>query len=97
MHQCGPNCSCRKDFNLAVGALVEASQLLSDSIAASSDLMIENCWARVRAAKARVQATRALYMEHRCGNPRPMTHTLVRDEQTGTGNQSLHVPATRGA
>jgi hypothetical protein len=65
MHQCGCECSCRKDLDRAAEALVEASQLLSDSISISSDEMFDACWARVRAAKVKVQSARANYLEHR--------------------------------
>jgi hypothetical protein len=64
-HQCDQDCPCRQDLDRAAVALAEASKLLSASIAFHSDDLIENCYAMVRAAKARVQGARAAYLEHR--------------------------------
>ena len=64
-HDCSESCTCRSDLNRAAEALLEASRMLSASFEVDSDDLIEDCWARVRVAKARVQGARAVYLEHR--------------------------------
>jgi len=64
-HDCSADCGCAKDFDEAAKGLARASRLLRAAIAVRSDDMMENCWAQVRAAKAKVQGARAVYVEHR--------------------------------
>jgi phosphoribosylpyrophosphate synthetase len=64
-HKCDQECPCRQDLNQAATALANASKLFSESTAFRSDDLIENCYALVRAAKARVQGAREVYLEHR--------------------------------
>jgi len=64
-HQCGRDCLCRKHLDEAAAALAEASRLLLESITIDSDDLTENCYALVRAAKAKIQGARAAYLDHR--------------------------------
>jgi hypothetical protein len=58
-------CPCKRDLDHAACALARASKLFSESVAFRSDELIENCYAMVRAAKAKVQGAREVYLEHR--------------------------------
>jgi len=64
-HQCERQCACREDLDRAASALAQASKMLSVSVAGDSDELMENYYAMVRAAKARFQGARAVYLEHR--------------------------------
>lgn len=64
-HQCDRHCECREDLDRAANRLAEASKMLSVSVSIHSDELIENYYAMVRAAKARFQGARAVYLEHR--------------------------------
>jgi hypothetical protein len=64
-HQCDLECPCRRDLDQAACALALASKLFSESVAFPSDDLIENCYAMVRVAKAKVQGAREVYLEHR--------------------------------
>jgi hypothetical protein len=64
IHQCGGNCPYRKDLGDAAAALASASRLFSESMMIDSDDLTENCYALVRAAKAKVQGARAAWVDH---------------------------------
>jgi len=64
-HQCDSECPCRRDLDHAATALANAATLFSESLAFRSDDLIENCYALVRAAKAKLHGAREVYLEHR--------------------------------
>jgi hypothetical protein len=63
-HTCGPTCECRIDLNKAAAGLAEASRLLSESIFAGPDELIETYYAFFRAAKSKFCGARAAYLDH---------------------------------
>jgi hypothetical protein len=63
-HQCDQNCPSRKELDEAATALANAAKLLWESLMIESDNLTENCYALVRAAKAKVQGAKAAYVDH---------------------------------
>jgi hypothetical protein len=87
-HICSKNCPFRNDLDRAAAGLARASMLLSQSMAIDSDELIENCYAMVRAAKAKFEGARAVYLEHlqEVNCLMPVAHTLNMDEKVGIGS-----------
>jgi hypothetical protein len=61
---CGETCECRIDLNAAAAGLAEASRLLSDSVGAGSDEMVEMYYAFFRVAKSKFCGALAAYRDH---------------------------------
>jgi hypothetical protein len=63
-HVCDSTCHCKKDLAEAAVALEEASKLLTASIFAGSDELIDSYYAFFRLAKAKFCGARAAYQDH---------------------------------
>ena len=67
---CAGSCECRKYLERAALGLRRSSEMLSDSISAGSDEVIEVYFARLRLAQARLTGALAAHKDHlvECGN-----------------------------
>ena len=74
-HQCGPACGCRKDLDAALAALETSTRLLVSTVTiAQSWEMVDNRFANLRVAQARVKGAMREYLDH------------LREESTGLLN-----------
>ncbi len=63
-HKCDSSCNCKSELELAAMALEEASKLLTASIVAGPDDLVDSCYAFFRLSRAKFCGALAAYKDH---------------------------------
>jgi hypothetical protein len=65
VHHCGPACECRQDLDAALAALERSTRLLASTVTiAQSWEMVDNRFANLRVAQAKVKGAMREYLNH---------------------------------